>query len=155
MKRHTRLAGLFSLAAFASIAMAAASTRSDALFHERKEVAGLAVVFGAEPEPALTDEVEFLRWRVSSLADEQPYVDLEDAQVTIALDGAEFGPFALRQSRGDPSLYETRHVFTAVGEYDTVLTFRKGEEEQVHTVDFTFSIGDRSELEIPGRRHGG
>ena len=34
---------------------------STAVAHERKEVAGLMVLFGAEPEPALTEEVEFLR----------------------------------------------------------------------------------------------
>ena len=66
-------------------------------------------------------EVEFLRWRVSSLADEQRYVDLADAQVTIALDGAEFGPFALRQSRRDPGLYETRHVSLHWSHRDTVM----------------------------------
>ena len=53
------------------------------MFHERKEVAGLAVVFGAEPEPALTDEMQFLRWRVSSLSDEEPYTDFQDAEVVI------------------------------------------------------------------------
>ena len=37
--------------------------------HERKEVAGLTVVFGAEPEPALTGELQYLRWRIQTLAD--------------------------------------------------------------------------------------
>ena len=33
--------------------------------HERKQVAGLEVVFGAEPEPALNGQLQFLRWRFS------------------------------------------------------------------------------------------
>ena len=39
---------------------------STAVAHERKDVAGLTVLFGAEPEPALTEEVEFLRWRFTA-----------------------------------------------------------------------------------------
>ncbi len=31
------------------------------LAHEGKEVAGLTVTFGAEPEPALTDQAQYLR----------------------------------------------------------------------------------------------
>ena len=39
---------------------------STAAAHERKEVAGLMVLLWAEPEPALTEEVESLRWRFTS-----------------------------------------------------------------------------------------
>ncbi len=41
------------------------------------------------------------------------------------------------------------------GEYESVLSFRKGEDEKVHTVDFTFRIRDRATLEIPRRKGGG
>ncbi len=109
------------------------------------------MLFGAEPEPALTDEMQFLRWRVNSLTDREPYRDLEDAQVTIKRNGDEFGPFGVRGARGDPGLYQTQHVFTEAGEYESVLSFRKGEEEEVHAVEFTFNIRDRATLEIPGR----
>jgi len=123
--------------------------------HERKEVAGLAIIFGAEPEPAITEEMQSLRWRVSSLEDEEPYADFQDAEVTISREGVELGAFKLRGSRRDPGQYQTRHIFTEAGEYDTVLKFRKGDDEEVHTVDFAFRIADRSSLEIPARRGGG
>ena len=61
----------------------------------------------------------------------------------------------MRGSRRDPGLYQTRHIFTAGGECESVLSFRKGEEEKVHTVDFTFRIRDRATLEIPRRKGGG
>ena len=57
----------------------------------------------------------------------------------------------MRGARGDPGLYQTQHIFTEAGEYESVLSFRKGEEEEVHTVAFTFTIRDRATLEIPGR----
>ena len=125
------------------------------MFHETKEVAGLAVTFGAEPEPALTEEMQFLRWRIRSLADEEVYTDLQDAEAIIKRDGEEFGPFRVRGSRRSPGLYQTQHIFTVGGEYESVLSFRKGEDEKVHTVDFTFRIRDRAGLEIPPRKGGG
>ncbi len=155
MPRHSKLLGLALLVVATAIVTSAASSGDSTLFHERKEVAGLAVVFGAEPEPALTEEMQFLRWRVSSLADQEPYTDLEDAEVTITRNGESFGPFGLRGSRGNPGQYQTQHLFTEAGEYESVLSFRKGEEQQVHTVDFTFNIRDRATLEIPRRRGGG
>ncbi len=136
-----------------AVALAMAPIEDGAVRHERKEVAGLAVVFGAEPEPALTEEMQFLRWRVSTLSDEEPYADFQDAKVTISRDGEEFGPFNVRGVRRTPGQYQTRHIFTEAGEYESVLSFRKGEEEAVHSVDFMFRIGERSELEIPKRRH--
>jgi len=134
-----------------AIVTGAAYSSDGALPHERKEVAGLGVLFGAEPEPALTEEMQFLRWRISSLADREPYRDLEDAEVTIERDGEEFGPFGVRGARGDPGLYQTQHIFKEAGEYESVLSFRKGEEEEVHSVSFMFTIRDRATLEIPGR----
>lgn len=151
---HTRLAGAVLLVGLmASVALAA--TPGASVLHERKEVAGLAVVFGAEPEPAITEEIQFLRWRVSTLAEEEPYADFQDAEVVISKDGEELGKFEVRGSRRDPGLYQTRHIFTMEGEYDTVLSFRKGEEADVHSVDFKFRISARSSLELPVRREGG
>jgi len=139
----------------AAAIMTGAAFPDKAMFHERKEVAGLAVVFGAEPEPALTEEMQFLRWRVSSLADEEPYADFQDAKVTVKHDGEDFGPFDVRAVRRTPGQYQTQHIFTAAGEYESVLSFRKGEEAQVHTVDFNFRIRDRATLEIPPWRRVG
>lgn len=144
-----------SVGALAFVALAMAPLADDALRHERKEVAGLAVVFGAEPEPALTDEMQFLRWRVSTLAEEEPYSDFQDAKVTVTVDGEQYGPFEVRGVRGTPGRYQTRHIFTQAGEYESVLSFRKGEDQTVHSVDFEFRINDRSDLEIPRRRRGG
>jgi len=124
-------------------------------FHERKEVAGLAIVFGAEPEPALTDEIQMLAWRVSSLASEEPYTELTEASVTVTRNGQSYGPFDLRPVRGTPGRYQTRHIFTEVGEYGTVMTFKKDENSEVHSVDFNFNINDRADLEIPKKRGGG
>lgn len=76
----------------------------------------MRVTFGAEPEPALTEEMQFLRWRISTLADREAYTDLQDAEVVITRDGDEFGPFRVRGSRRDPGQYQTQHIFTAEGE---------------------------------------
>ena len=155
MQRYSKVVGLLLPVAVGAVVTAAAAAGGTAVFHERKEVAGLAVVFGAEPEPAITEEMQFLRWRISSLADEEPYTDLQGAEVTLKRDGDEFGPFAVRGVRRNPGQYQTRHIFTAEGEYETVLSFRKGEDEEVHTVDFTFRIRDRASLEIPPRKGSG
>ncbi len=155
MQRHSKVVGLFLPVAIAAVVTAAAVPGSTTMFHETKEVAGLAVTFGAEPEPALTEEMQFLRWRIRSLADEEAYTDLQDAEVVIKRDGEEFGPFRVRGSRRDPGQYQTQHIFTAEGEYESVLSFRKGEEKEVHTVDFTFNIRERASLEIPRRKGGG
>ncbi len=154
MQRHSKVVGLLLPVAIAAVVTAAAVPGSTAVFHETKEVAGLAVTFGAEPEPALTEEMQFLRWRIRSLADEKAYTDLQDAEAIIKRDGEEFGPFPVRSSRRDPGLYQTQHIFTAEGEYESVLSFRKGEEKEVHTVDFTFRIRERATLEIPRRKGG-
>jgi hypothetical protein len=125
---------------------------TSAVVHERKIVAGLAVVFGAEPEPALTDEMQFLRWRVTTLADSTPYTDFRDATATVTRDGHQYGPFPVRTVRREPGQYQTQHIFTAAGEYESVLRFRKGDDPTVHSVDFKFQIRDRASLEIPPRR---
>ncbi len=152
MKRlPKRLAAIPALITVGAL-LAAAATPEDALpFHERKEVAGLAVVFGAEPEPALTEEMQQLVWRVSTLDSEEAYSDMTDATVSISFEGEPYGPFDVRGVRRTPGQYQTRHIFTAVGEYTSVLTFKKGEESKSHSVDFNFRIGNRADLEIPRR----
>ena len=154
MKAHKRLAVVLALAGVGSILMAAVAPETALPFHERKEVAGLSIVFGAEPEPALTEEMQFLRWRVSSLDSEEPYTELS-GEVVISFNGEEQGSFPVRGIRGTPGSYQTRHIFTEPGAYQTVLTFKKGEAEQAHVVDFEFNINDRSTLELPRRKGGG
>lgn len=123
MPKNSKTLGLSLFVMVTAIVASAALSSDGAVFHEPKEVAGLSVLFGAEPEPA----------------------------ITIELHGEEFGPFAVRGARGDAGLYQTRHLFTEAGEYESVLSFRKGEGEEVHTVAFNFNINDRATLEIPGR----
>ena len=118
-----------------------------ALGHERKEVAGLEVVFGAEPEPALNGEKQFLRWRF--LKDKQPFSEIEEVTATIKRNGKVFGPFTGRTSPREPGVVATQHIFTTVGDYETTLTFKKKGESAVHTITFSFKIGDRKQLEIP------
>lgn len=154
-RQPTRILGLAFLLVCGVVVLGAASPDSRLFFHERKEVAGLSIVFGAEPEPALTDEIQFLRWRVSTIDGQEPFTELTDAQVRVTKDGEEFGPYPLRAVRGTPGQYETRHLFTAPGAYGSMLSFRKGEETAVLTVDFAFTINDRADLEIPGRPLGG
>lgn len=115
--------------------------------HERREVAGLEVVFGAEPEPALNGEKQFLRWRF--LKDKQPFGDIEEMTATVKRNGKSFGPFTGRMSPREPGIVATQHIFTSVGEYEATLTFKKKGDATVHTVTFPFKIGDRKTLEIP------
>lgn len=116
--------------------------------HERKEVAGLNVLFGAEPEPALTGEMQFLRWRFTA-QDKTPFTDLEEMSATVKRNGKTFGPFTGRMTARDPGLVATQHIFTAAGEYEATLTFKKKGDATVHSVSFAFKIADRKTLEIP------
>ena len=133
------------------LAVSAGSFLPITLAHERKEVAGLTVVFGAEPEPALTGELQQLRWRFQSKESGEPYAELKDAKAMVKRNGKEFGPFDARGSRREPGTLQTTHIFTESGEYDVRLSFRKGSDPEVHTVDFTYRIRDRRDLEVPGR----
>ena len=120
-----------------------------AVAHERKEVAGLMVLFGAEPEAALTEEVEYLRWRFTSPESHEPFTELEEVSAAITRNGREFGPFEARSTRRDPGLRQTRHIFSEPGEYDVVLTFKKAGDPTVHSIAFAFMIRNRKDLEIP------
>lgn len=116
--------------------------------HERKEVAGLEVVFGAEPEPALNGEMQFLRWRFLT-KEKQPFGDIEEMSATVKRNGKAFGPFTGRMTAREPGLVATQHIFTAPGEYEATLTFKKKGDATVHSITFPFKIRDRKELEIP------
>lgn len=118
--------------------------------HETKEVAGLSVVFGAEPEPALTGEMQFLRWRFRSKETKEPYGDIEEMQAMVKKDGKDFGPFRGRMTAREPGVVATQHIFTSAGAYEATLTFKKKGDAQTHTVTFGFTINDRKTLEIPG-----
>lgn len=115
--------------------------------HERKEVAGLEVVFGAEPEPAINGDKQFLRWRF--LKDKQPFGDIEELAATVKRNGKTYGPFTGRMTPREPGVVSTQHIFTSAGEYEATLTFKKKGEPAVHTITFAFKIGDRKTLEIP------
>ena len=116
--------------------------------HERKEVAGLNVLFGAEPEPALTGEMQFLRWRFTA-QDKTPFTDLEEIKATVKRDGKTHGPFTGRMTARDAGLVSTQHIFTTAGEYEATLTFKKKGDATVHSVTFAFKIADRKTIEIP------
>ncbi len=118
--------------------------------HETKEVAGMEVVFGAEPEPALNGQLQFLRWRFRSKETKQPFADLEALNATVKKDGKSYGPFTGRMSPREPGVVATQHIFTSAGEYEATLTFKKKGEAPTHSVVFSFRIRDRKELEIPG-----
>ena len=116
--------------------------------HERKEVAGLNVLFGAEPEPSLTGEMQFLRWRFTS-PDKAPFTDLEELTATVKRNGKTHGPFTGRMTMREPGLVATQHIFTSAGEYEATLTFKKKGDATVHSITFPFKIADRKTLEIP------
>lgn len=136
-----------------AISLTVAAGITPAAVHERKEVAGMLVVFGAEPEPALTEEKQDLVWRFRGLESEEPVGDLEDLQVTVMHGEQQYGPFAARGSRQDPGTYRAMRIFTAAGDYKATLSFQKAGETERHAVEFDFHINDRAEFEIPGR-HG-
>ena len=115
--------------------------------HERKEVAGLEVVCGAEPEPAINGDKQFLRWRF--LKDKQPFGDIEELTATVKRNGKTYGPFTGRMTPREPGVVSTQHIFANAGEYEATLSFKKKGEPTVHTITFVFKIGDRKTLEIP------
>ena len=116
--------------------------------HERKEVAGLNVLFGAEPEPALTGEMQFLRWRFTS-QDKTPFGDLDAITAIVKRNGKTFGPFTGRTTMREPGLVATQHIFTSAGDYEATLTFKKKGDATAYTITFPFKIADRKTLEIP------
>ena len=86
-------------------------TRSEALWltsnrlpsGERATCSGSSdEVIGAEPEPALNGEKQFLRWRF--LKDKQPFGDLEEMTATVKRNGKTFGPFTGRMAAREPGV---------------------------------------------------
>lgn len=49
----------------------------------------------------------------------------------------------------DAGLVSTQHIFTAAGDYEATLTFKKKGDATVHSVTFAFKIADRKTIEIP------
>ena len=131
-----------------TLALAVVAMCATVAAHERKEVAGLNVLFGAEPEPALTGEMQFLRWRFTA-QDKTPFTDLEEIKATVKRDGKIHGPFTGRMTARDAGLVATHHIFTAAGDYEATLTFKKKGDATVHSVTFAFKIADRKTIEIP------
>ena len=58
--------------------------------HDRKEVAGMLVVFGGEPEPVLDGEICFLTWRFSDPETEEPVANLEAMTAKVQFEGEQF-----------------------------------------------------------------
>lgn len=131
-----------------ALALAVVAMCATVAAHERKEVAGLNVLFGAEPEPALTGEMQFLRWRFTA-QDKTPFTDLEELKATVKRDGKTHGPFTGRMTARDPGLVATQHIFTAAGDYEATLTFKRKGDATIHSVTFAFKIADRKTIEIP------
>ena len=78
-----------------------------------------------------------------------PVTNRSDATAVVRRDGKEYGPFEARPARREPGLVQTVHIFSAAGEYEVVLTFRKKGDPKVHSVAFSYRIRDRRELQIP------
>ena len=119
------------------------------LSHERKNVGDMSVSFGGEPEPMLTGERQYLRWRFRDSKTEKPVSGLKDLQVTIKFAGKEFGPFDARGSRRNPGMYQTSLIFTVAGEGLATLNYKGGEKVKGFSVDFAFNVRAREEISIP------
>ncbi len=131
------------------VAILSLTVAATAFGHETREIAGMQVVFGGEPEPVLDGEICFLRWRFSDLKTEEPVATLEDVSATIQFDGKEFGPFYARGSRRNPGTYQTRHIFTTPGDGDVTLSFKKAGSDEVLTLTLPFTVQPRKSIEIP------
>ena len=97
----------------------------------------------------LTGERQFLRWRFRDSKTEKPVSGLEDLQVTIEFAGKEFGPFNARGSRRNPGMYQTSHIFTAVGDGLATLNYKGGEKAKEFSITFAFKVRAKEEISIP------
>ncbi len=131
------------------VAILSLTVAATAFGHETREIGGMQVVFGGEPEPVLDGEICFLTWRFSDLKTEEPVATLEDLSVTIQFDGKEFGPFYARGSRRNPGTYQTRHIFTTPGDGEVTLSFKKASSDEVLTLTLPFAVHSRKSIEIP------
>ena len=128
--------------------LAILTVTANVLSHERREIDGMQVVFGGEPEPVLDGELQFLRWRLTELENKQPVTDLQEVQAKIRFDGKEFGPFEARSSRQDPGMYQTHHVFTKAGEGEATLTFKREGKNEPLSLTVPFRVVSRKSIEI-------
>ncbi len=119
------------------------------LSHGRKNVGDMSVSFGGEPEPMLTGERQYLRWRFRDSKTEKPVSGLEDLQVTIKFAGKEFGPFNARGSRGNPGMYQTSLIFTTPGDGLATLKYKGKEKVKGFSVTFAFNVRAKEEISIP------
>ena len=117
--------------------------------HERKEIAGMQVVFGGEPEPVLDGEICSLTWRFSDLDTEEPVANLEAVTAKVQFEGEEFGPFDARSSRRNPGMYRTQHIFTKDGDGEVTLSFKKAASDEILTISMNFTVRARKSIEIP------
>ncbi len=120
-----------------------------AVAHESREIDGLNLVFGGEPEPMLTGEKQFLRWRLTELTTDEPVSDLIDMQVTVKIDGKEYGPFEVRESWENAGTYQTMHIFTWAGDGTATLTYKGTEKVKGFSESFQFSVRAREAISIP------
>lgn len=131
------------------VAILSLTVAATAFSHESREIGGMKVVFGGEPEPVLDAEICFLTWRFSDLKTEEPVATLEDVSAMIEFDGKEFGPFYARGSRRNPGTYQTRHIFTTPGDGDVTLSFKKAGSDEVLILTLPFAVQSRKSIEIP------
>ena len=136
---------LVAIATFTGIFFLSAVASS----HERKEIAGMQVVFGGEPEPVLDGEICNLTWRFAVLETEEPVADLEAVTAKVMFEGKAFGPFNARSSRRNPGTYTTQHIFTKEGDGEVTLSFKKAGSDEVLTVSMQFAVRPRKSIEIP------
>ncbi len=117
--------------------------------HDRKNVDGISVLFGGEPEPMVNDERQFLRWKFTDVDTNELITDLEALEAVVTFAGEEAGTFTARGPRRDPGLYRTTHIFSIPGEGKVTLSFKREGNDKIYTVTFSFSVDSRKELEIP------
>ena len=127
-----------------------ASLCSTAIFsHERNKVDGMNVLFGMEPEPPMSEERQYLRWRFTDAETSEPVSDLEEVRVTITIGENEYGPFEARTSPREPGMYQTAHIFTMKLEGEAKLSFKKEGEDDLYSISFPLRVFTREEFAIP------
>lgn len=120
-----------------------------AFSHSRTNVDDISVLFGAEPEPMVDAERQYLVWRFTDANTKDPITDLEALEAVVTFAGKEAGTFTARGSSRDPGLYKTTHIFTMPGEGEVTLSFKRQGGDKTYTVTFSFTVGSRKEIEIP------
>ena len=117
--------------------------------HEQNKVDGMNVLFGTEPEPAMSEERQYLRWRITDAETSEPVSGLEEARVTITVGENEYGPFEARTSPREPGMYQTAHIFTTKVAGEAKFSFKKAGEDDLYSITFPLRVFAREEFEIP------